>query len=226
MKHRLITKWLVGAALAILLTIASVAVYAALTKTATETIGYAWANVTAATMVVGSALDVSASYSTVLCVETGCTEAGDFGGATFVVEVSYDTENWMELTTFASTADATAATENIDDASCTAADTTVTFHDADADDFDVINRTWLIWDSATPANSEICRTVSIALEVITLADPITHNHPDDCTCYDRAETRTIALPFSARQVRVICYNTDAETNCAFQYSVLKTTAIQ
>jgi hypothetical protein len=225
MKQRMITKWLALSILVIVLTVASVAVYAALTKTATETIGCAWQNVVAATMVVGTACDVSASYSTVLCVETGCTEAGDFGGATFVVEISYDTENWMELTTFTSTADATCATENIDDASCEAGDATVTFHDADADDFDVINRTWLIWD-ATPANSEICRTVSIAVEAITIADPLTHAHPNDTTCFDRAETKIIPLPFSARQVRVLCYNTDAETNCAFQYSVLKVTAIQ
>lgn len=224
MRRKFFTWSIIVAAIGIALYTSTV-IYAALTKTATETIGYAWNDVTATTAEWGTALDVSASYSTVLCVETGCTEAGDFGGATFYVEISYDTENWMQLTSFASTADATAATENIDDASCEAADATVVFHDGTADEFDVVSRQWLIWD-ATPANSEICRTVSISTNTVTIADPLTHAHPNDTTCFDRAETFVVALPFSVRQVRVGCYNTDAETNCAFQYSVLKVTAIQ
>jgi len=230
MRRKFITWSVVVASIAIALYTSTV-IYAALTKTSTETVVHAWNEVLPTTAEVGTAGDVSASYSTALCLETGCTEAGDFSGATFYVEISYDTENWMLLTSFTSSADATVGADDVNDASSTAGDATLTVTDAVSDELDVVGRTWLIWDG-TAANSEICRTISkgttvdVDFDTLTLADPTTHDHLDGVIVYDRAETFIVALPLATRQVRVICYNGDDTINCAYQYSVLKVTAIQ
>lgn len=202
-----------------------VAVWAVLAKTSTETIGDAWQAVAATTLVVGDAVDVSATYACTLCVEMGYIEAGDTAGAVFHVEVSNDANNWMELTSWTSVIDATVATDTIVDASCTAGDATLITTAGASDEFDVIDRTWLIWDANTVANSEICTTKSWSTQTATMCSVLTHNHPNNCPLYDRAETKLIALPMSARQVRVRCYNSDADIDCAFQYSVLKTTGL-
>jgi len=225
MKRKFFTTTLVLCILAIVCYV-GVSVYAALTKTATETVGDAWQAVTAATLVVGDAVDVSASYSSVLCVELGYIEAGDTSGATFIVEISYDTENWMELTSWVSVVDASVALDKINDASSTAGDTTVVLDDGATDEFDVVGRVWFLYDPNTIANSELVRTKSVSTNTITLCDPTTHNHPDNMIVYDRGETKLVALPMATRQVRVLCYNSDADIDCAFQYSVLKVTAIQ
>ena len=212
--------------LLILLAMLPVSAWGALTMTTTEGAGSAWVEVTAAQAVVGTALTVSTGYSKTLLLEHGYTEAGDSTGAEYTVEISEDGANWVEFYgPFKSTVDATIATTDVNDADSTAGDAFLILTDCVTGEFDVVNRLWFVKDG-TIANSEIVRTISVAaMDTVTLAAVTAHTHADEVNVYDRACNWSIHIPPSAAKVRVICYNSDADINCAFRYRILEVTAL-
>ena len=211
--------------LLILLAMVPVSAWGALAITSTEGAGSAWVEVTAATATVGTTLTVSTGYQKTLLLEHGYTEAGDSTGAEYTVEISEDGANWVELTTVKSTLDATIATTDVNDADSTAGDAFLILTDCVTGEFDVVNRLWFVKDG-TIANSEIVRTISVAaLDTVTLAAVTAHTHADEVAVYDRACNWAIRIPPAVAKVRVICYNSDADVNCAFRYRSLELTAL-
>jgi len=221
---RLFTKWRVLAVLGIVVTIVSVAVYAALTKTtAFDTID-AWQAVAAGTSVAGNAEDISGSYSTLLYIEVALTDTDAQSGCTLIVEVSYGDDDWMTLTTFLGTAE-TPATTTINDATADAGDESLTLTDAATGDFDVPGRKWFIVDG-TVGNSESVRTNINAVHTVTLFQDLMRNHANGLNVWDRVDDWCIRIPFGASQVRTLILNTDADAGVHFRTYCSKVTAIQ
>jgi len=173
-----------------------------------------WQAVVAATMVAGTAKDISGKKDVLLYVEAALVEAVAHGtGVQIIVETSQEDDNWVELTKFRGTAE-TAATTTINDAAAAAGDSTITLTDATTGDFDVKARKWFILE-ATYANSESVKTISNATHVVTLAQDMIRAHTNGASCYDRVDEWQIAIPDNAKWVRVLANNDDADCDIAF-----------
>ena len=197
----------------------------AITKTTSIVEVDAWQPLAAATLAVGNNHDISASYQTKLYLEIAYTDPGNSpqAGVDVLVEISYADDNWVLLTRFDTTADATAST-TINDGTVTAGDTTITLTDATTGDFDVPSRKWFIVDG-TVANSESVKTVVNATHTVTLAQDLIRSHANGLTVYDFVFEKTIAIPMAAAQVRVLINNTDADATIHFTTRVSKVTGI-
>jgi hypothetical protein len=150
-KRKLITRWRVIAALVIVLTIAASAIYAALTITEAEITGAScqqWTLVAESLLVSGTAMDVSDGYAKTLLIEWGYVEADDSAGAQMDVEISEDGGNWILLTSFMTTADATVGADDVNDLTSLAGDAYLILTDMVTDEFDVVNRQWIVYDNA------------------------------------------------------------------------------
>lgn len=195
----------------------------ALTKTIAIDQVDAWQAVTAGTLVVGSAKDVSGSYNTLLYIESAYIEAVASDGVEFIVEVSYTNDDWVQLTPLKGTAE-TPATTTINDADVQAGETTITLTDATTGDFDIVGRKWFIKDG-TIGNSESVRTKSQAANVVTLCQDLMRAHANSLNVYDRVDEWCVEIPFAASQVRVLCNNVDGDCDVAFTTRVSKVTAL-
>lgn len=229
MKRKLITKWWVLAVLGIVLTVASVAIYAALALTETEITGAScqiWTLVAESTLVSGTTIDVSDGYAKDLYIEWGYVEADDSAGAQMDVEESEDGNNWILLTSFMTDVDATVGADDVNDASSTAGDAFLILTDMVTDEFDVVNRQWIVYDNADIQYSEIVRTKSVAApDTVTLCSPTAHNHADTTTVYDRAGTKKVHLSGTVSRVRVNCYNSDATCKIIYAARPIKMTGL-
>lgn len=210
--------------LCILLTIMPAApALAALTKTTTIDQIDAWQAVTGGTLVVGTADSISDSYATVLYIEVAIIEAVAQDGAVVIVEISYGNDDWVQLTTFAGTAE-TPATTTLNDAAADAGDTSITLTDATTGDFDIPARKWFIKDG-TIGNSESVKTVVNATHTVTLCQDLMRNHANGLSVYDRVDEWAISIPVAASYVRVLINNTDADCDVAFTTRISKMTGI-
>lgn len=229
MKRKLITRWRVIAALVIVLTIAASAIYAALTITEAEITGAScqqWTLVAESLLVSGTAMDVSDGYAKTLLIEWGYVEADDSAGAQMDVEISEDGGNWILLTSFMTTADATVGADDVDDLTSLAGDAYLILTDMVTDEFDVVNRQWIVYDNADITTSEIVRTKSAAApDTVTLCAVTEHNHADTTTVYDRAGTIPVHIPGTVAWVRVNCYNSDATCKIIYAARPIKITGI-
>jgi fructose-specific component phosphotransferase system IIB-like protein len=183
----------------------------------------AWQDVTAGTMVVGTAESVASSYSTVYYIEMAYTEAAATDGAEILVEVSYADDNWVLLTTFKGTAETPATTTTV--GAVTDANSVIDLTDSATGDFDVVGRKWFIKDG-TIGNSETVRTKSNATHVVTLCSGPIRSHDSGVNVYDRVDEWVVSIPMGAAYVRVSCNNVDADCDCAFTSRKSIVTAIQ
>lgn len=197
--------------------------WAAPTKTTTIDIIDSWQAVAAATLVVGNAEDVSASYETLVYLEVALTTAAAQDGVTVTIEVSYADDDWVVLTSFQGIAE-TPATTTLNDAAANAGDTTITLTDATTGDFDVPGRKWFIVDG-TVANSESVKTVVNAVHTVTLAQDLIRSHADSLNVWDRVDDWAIRIPFGASFVRILINNTDADAGVHFTSRVSKVTVL-
>ncbi len=197
---------------------------AALTKTTSIVEIDAWQAVVAGTLVTGNAHDISASYETILYIEVAPTEAVATTGSEVIVEISYADDNWVQLTTFMSTAE-TPAVSDVNDAGSTAGDAYLILTDSATGDFDVPGRRWFVKDG-TIGNSESVRTQSNANpDTVTLCQDTLRNHADTTVVIDRCDNWPISIPFGAAYVRTLIYNSDADCDAAFTTRVSKVTAL-
>jgi len=171
----------------------------------------AWQAVAAATMVVGTAKDVSGSYSTIVFLEVAYSDADAQAGVDIIVEVSYAADNWTQLTTFKTTA-IDPATTTLNDATADAGDTAITLTDATTGAFDVPGRKWFILDG-TVGNSESVRTVVNATHTVTLAHDLIRSHANSLNVFDYVYETVIPIPVAAAQYRILFNNTDADAGC-------------
>jgi hypothetical protein len=198
-------------------------IVAALTKTiAFDTID-AWQVVAPATLVVGAAEDVSASYSTLVYIEVALSDADAQDGCTVIVEVSYAADDWITLATFTGTAETPALT-TLNDAAANAGDTSITLTDATTGDYDVPGRKWFIVDG-TVANSESVRTVVNATHTVTLCQDLMRSHANGCATTDRVDDWAVQIPLGAAYVRTIINNTDANAQVHFRTFCSKVTGL-
>lgn len=234
MKRKLITRWRVIAALVIVLTIAASAIYAALTITEAEITGAScqqWTLVAESLLVSGTAMDVSDGYAKTLLIEWGYVEADDSAGAQMDVEISEDGGNWILLTSFMTTVDATIGADDVNDATSLAGDAFLVLTEAVTDEFDVVNRQWIVYDNVDITTSEIVRTkskgttVDVDFDTITLCAVTEHAHADTTTVYDRAGTIPVHIPGTVAWVRVNCYNSDATCKIIYAARPIKITGI-
>lgn len=195
----------------------------ALTKTTVIDVIDAWQAVTAGTLAVGNAKDVSDSYDSLLYIEVALIEAVAQSGCDVIVEISYADDEWVQLTTFRGTAE-TPATTTINDGAVTAGDTTITLTDATTGDFDVPGRKWFIKDG-TIGNSEAVRTQVNAVHTVTLCQDLIRSHADSLDVYDRVDEWVIPIPLAASQVRTLINDTDADADVAFTTRISKVIAL-
>jgi hypothetical protein len=194
------------------------------TKTTTIDEIDAWQAVTAATLVVGNAEDVSGSYESMLYIEVAMIEAVAQSGAEVNVEVSYADDDWTSLVKFVGTAE-TPATTQIADNPAPAGATEILLDDSSTGDFNVIGRKWFIKDG-TIGNSESVRTQSDdAANEVTLCQDTLREHAVDTDCYDRVDEWVIKLPLSVSQVRVLYNNIDADSDIAVTSRISKVTVL-
>lgn len=197
---------------------------AALTKTTSIDEVDAWQAVAAGTLGEGTADSISGSYATLLYIEVALTDTDAQAGCTVTVEVSYADDNWMKLTEFTGTAE-TPATTDVNDASSTAGDTTVTLVDSATGDFDVVGRKWMVVDG-TVGNSESFRTKSDdGADVVTLCQDTMRNHANSLACWDRVDEWVVSIPLGASYVRTLINNTDADADVHFTTRISKVTAL-
>lgn len=223
MKRKLITWGTVLIVLAVTLYTAT-AIYAALTKTTAIVEVDAWQAVTAGTLVVGTAADVSASYETILYLESAHIEAVASDGPEYIIEGSYaSTGNWVQVTTVKGTAETPATTTTVGAAADS--NTVVDLTDSATGDFDVVGRKWFIKDG-TIGNSESVRTKSNSANAVTLCIDLLRAHDSGVNVYDRVDEWVIKIPFGFSQVRVLANNVDADCDVAFTTRLSKVTAIQ
>ena len=173
----------------------------------------------------GNNHDISGSYQTKVYLEIPYTDPGNSAqaGVDVLVEISYADDNWVLLTRFTTTGDATAST-TINDGAVTAGDTTVILTDATTGDFDVPSRKWFIVDG-TVANSESVKTVVNATHTVTLAQDLLRSHANGLTVYDFVFEKVVSIPMAAAYVRVLINNTDADATIHFTTRVSKVTGI-
>lgn len=184
----------------------------------------AWQAVTAGTLVDGAGDSISDSYATMLYIELAPIEAVATDGAEVIVEISYADDLWVELVKFKATAETAGADDLDEGGGATAGDAAITLTDATTDDFDVVGRRWLIWDTGAVANSEVVRTDVLAGNVVTLAQDLLNNHDDAEPVYDRVDQWVVRIPFGAAYVRTLINNVDADCDCAFTTRISKVTA--
>lgn len=196
---------------------------AALTMTTSIDEVDAWQAVVAATLVEGTAKDISGSYTTLLYIELAYIEAVANDGGTVIVEVSYADDNWMELVTFTGTAETAATTQTAEDPTA-AGDSTVTLDDAGTGDFDVPGRKWFIKDG-TIGNSESVKTKSSPADIVTILQDTLREHAVNSDCYDRVDEWVISIPFGVAYVRTHINNTDADCDLAYTTRVSLVTAL-
>ena len=177
-------------------------------------------------MRVGTPDQISDSYATIVYIEVADIEAVAQEGVTVIVEVSYADDLWMKLVEFKGTAQTGGADDLDEGGGATAGDATITLTDATTDDFDIVGRKWLIWDTGAVANSESVRTVSVAGNVVTLAQDLLNNHDDAEPVYDLVDEWVISIPFGVAWVRVLVNNTDADCDVASTTRISKVTALQ
>lgn len=217
------TLWLLTTCIILCFVISHTPIQAALTMTTSIDEVDAWQAVAAATLGEGNADSVSDSYCTILYIEVALTDSDAQAGCTVIIEVSYADDNWMKLIEFTGTAE-TPGADAINDASCTAGDTTLTLDDSSTDDFDVVGRKWFVLDG-TVGNSESVRTKSDSTNVVTLCQDILRNHADNTVVWDRVDEWVINIPFGVAYVRTLINNTDADAGVHFTTRISKVTAL-
>ena len=191
--------------------------------TAIDTID-AWQAVTAGTCVDGTADSISDSYSTILYIELAPIEAVATDGAEVIVEISYADDLWIEYRQFKGTAETPGSDDLDEGGGASAGDATITLSDATTDDFDVIGRRWLIYDTGNLSNSEVVRSESLSGNEITLSQDLLNNHDDAEPVYDRVDQWAVRIPFGVAYVRTLINNVDADCDCAFTTRISKVTA--
>ena len=197
----------------------------AITKTSTEIEIDQWVEVAATEIRIGSAHDISGSYDSLLYIEVHNMDAAALAndGVEVFVEVSYGTENWIELTSFVWTDDNADATTL--DGNVSATDTTITTAGAAW----AVGDIGFIWDGFTGTASESFMVKSVDSGVIlTLTSPLMHDHPTGSTVTHNNKGKgryAIPLPLTASQVRVLYHNTDADEEVATCARISKVTAV-
>lgn len=198
---------------------------AALTKSTSIDVIDAWQNVAVATCVVGTAEDVSASYSTLLYVQAVPTSAAAQSGMTIDVYVSYGTANWVKLTGVTTTAVTGATTTTV--GAVTDANSIIDLTDATTAHFDHLIARWFILDAADVTKSEVVMTKSgLGGSTLTLASNIQNSHTTGRSVYTGVEEWVFQIPFAASQVRTIVNNTDADCTMHFRTWCSKVTALE
>jgi hypothetical protein len=197
----------------------------ALTKSTTIQSVDAWQTLSAATIVDGTAKDVSSSYYTLAYLEIALIEATATDGCEGWIEVSYGDDDWIKLSgsDFKGTAE-TAGTTTINDASVSAGDTTITLTDATTADFDVKGRKWFIKDG-TIANSESVVTKSVSTNTVTVLQDLMRSHADSLNVYDRVDEWTFVIPFGCAYYRFVINNVDADCDVAWRSFVSLVTSM-
>lgn len=185
----------------------------------------AWQSLAPATIAVGNAEDISASYSTIIYIEVALTDSDAQAGVDVEVEISYADDDWR---TFWGPVKGTAETPGADDldevGGATAGDATITLTDATTDDFDVMGRRWFIIHG-TVANSESVRTATVTTHTVTLTQDLLRSHVDAQVVWDRVDEWTVAIPFPAAYVRVIINNSDTDATVHWRSYCSKVTAL-
>ena len=194
----------------------------AITKTSTEIEIDQWVEVAATEIRIGSAHDISGSYDSLLYIEVHNSDAAALanGGVEVTVEVSYGTENWIELTSFVWTDDNADATTL--DGNVSATDTTITTAGA----------AWKAGDigfiyTGNTSESFMVKSVDSGV-ILILTSPQMHDHATGSTVTHNSNGKgryAIELPISASQVRVLYNNTDADEEVATSSRISKITSL-
>ena len=181
----------------------------ALTKTTTIVEIDAWQAVAVASLVVGTAKDISGSYDPILYIEAALTDADAQEGMTIIVEISYADDDWTKLYEFTGTAETPNTTPLADDP-LAAGSTTINLDDASAGDFGTIGRKWFILDGVDVSKSESVRTKSISTNAVGVCQDTLRAHVTDTAVWDRVdEWGGLPIPMAAAYVRILYNNTDA-----------------
>lgn len=173
--------------------------------------------VSAGTIEIGNAENISGDYSSLLYIDAGAVDTNAQDGMDIVVEISYGTENWIEFTTFKSTP-GTADTTTLNGGE-PQGETAIVL--TSATDFDISGTLLYIEDGA---DSELVRTLGIASgQTITIASGLLNTHADTTSIFNLANHWAIELPFAASQVRVLYNNTDANSDMFVTTRISKVT---
>ena len=193
----------------------------ALTKTTTETVVDPWAAITAGTLQVGQAGDVSANYNSLIHIEAGLIEHNvTHDGIEIIVEASYADDDWMTWKEIKG--ESWSAVEDDLDGGVTAGDTTADLTNA-VGSYDSNSVKWLVYDEG---DSEIVRTKSAAGNTITIMSTgFKNNHADGVATFDRAHEWSVLLPFGAARVRVLINNVDADCDVLARTWISEVTAL-
>jgi len=199
----------------------------ALTKSNAEIDG--WAEVAQASIREGAAHDVSGCYDAMLHIDEALTsETAQASGARIVVEVSSEDagdESWSELAQLGGQ-NGTAGSEQITNNPAAQGETTLTV--AGTTGFATKGAQLFLKDVDTFANSEIVRQTGFTTNVsVTILDGTARSHGQNSVLYNKCSTKMVALPLSAKRVRVIYDNTRdaAGSTIATRCRISKTTGV-
>lgn len=198
--------------------------FAALSKTSTIVELDAWQGVSSASLVVGTAGDISGSYETIIYLEIAYTEdAKAQSGVEVIIEVSYGDDNWTLITgTPFTTPSATAPTATTLDGAVTAGETSIEL--VSAAGVNTNGQKWFILDD-TAANSESVRTSSVNTNTVTICHDAIRNHDTGLVVFLTVHEYVLSIPTAFAFVRVLINNTDGDAQVHFTTRLSKVTSL-
>lgn len=183
-----------------------------------------WADLSAASGLESSAIDVSTTLDAAIVVTVCPIEAvANALGALVIVQVRTSTEDddWHNLYEIRLGA-GTANTIDVDQES--AQDTATLFLSATAN-FDGLFQRFFSHHSS-PADSQIVTGISVDTDVsIGLLDNLVHTQPNTANVYDIVAEKLLPLPQNVSTARVLIVNDDADCDVAVKIDVERMTAI-
>ena len=187
----------------------------------------AWQNLSAASYVVGSALDISAMWNGRVTIEIGRLVATAFtsGGPAIRIKGSCATsgnDEWTDLFTYIPQIGASVAATTANGAiSANAATYTATSASGiTAGDLVFLGHT------TTPANYEILEVLSVSSNTITPVNNVVNAHDNGCVITDQAEKQIIAIDFSGlMRIRADIDNTIGGQSFACRVGLTTTTNV-
>ncbi len=194
--------------------------FAALTKTTSIVEVDAWQSISAATLVVGNAGDISDSYTTIIYLEIPFTSGNANDGVGVSIEVSYSDDNWTLLTPMFTTPDAASGPSDTIDGAVSAGGTTLDLADGTA--FVTPGQKFFIDDGG---NSESVRIKSVTAGEITLCHDFLFSHAHLTPVWPIVYERVIPIPAAFAYVRVIINNTDANADIHYTTRISKVTSL-
>ncbi len=197
--------------------------FAALLKTTSIIVLDDWQGVNQATLVTGTAGNISNSYETILYLEIVHSSVAAQDGVEVSIEVSYGDDDWTLLTGPFQTP-ATGSQLNVIILAPSPAPGSTVISLSDVTDFSTPGVKWFIIDG-TVANSESVRTKSEAAGTVTLCHDTIRGHLTDLSVRVGVYEYIIPIPAAFAFVRVLINNTDANADIHFTTRISKVTSL-